>query len=195
MSTSAIDLPPPPPLPERVHTPEDLLTMPDGFRFELIDGKLMERNMGAKASEVAANVISMLRNHARSHKLGKVFATDCGYQCFPNQPKQVRFADGSFVARGRLPEERVPEGHMRIAPDVAIEVISPNDTAKEVDAKRKEWLAGGVMLLWIIYPESHSVFVFRPDGSCLSLGLNDELSGADVLPGFVCKVAELFEDV
>lgn len=195
MSTSAIDLPIPSPMPERVYTPEDLLTMPDGFRFELIDGKLVERNMGAKASEVAATVISLVRNHARNHNLGKVFSSDCGYQCFPNHPKQVRFADGSFVARGRLPEERVPQGHMRIAPDLAVEVISPNDIADEVEAKREEWLEAGVRLLWLIYPAIRSVRVYHAGGPCPTLGPKDDLSGQDVLPGFVSKVAELFEDV
>lgn len=195
MNTSAIDLLTPPPLPERVYTPEDLLTMPDGFRFELIDGKLVERNMGAEASQVAMKLMIRVGSHVESRKLGKIFGSDCGYQSFPNQPKQVRFADGSFVAKGRLPDERAPRGYMRIAPDLAIEVVSPHDTAEEVEAKRKEWLAAGVKLLWIIYPEGRSVHVFHASGRSPTLGPNDDLSGEDVLPGFVCKVAELFEEI
>lgn len=195
MSTSALDLPTPPPLPERVYTPEDLLTLPDGFRFELIDGKLVERDLGAEASEVAATVLRLVGQHAHTHKLGKIFGSDCGYQSFPNQPKRVRFADGSFVAKGRLPDERAPRGHMRIAPDLAVEVVSPNDTAEEVETKRQDWLAAGVKLLWIIYPEGRSVHVYQAGGRCPTLGPNDDLSGEDVLPGFACQVAELFEGV
>ncbi|MBL8796210.1 MAG: Uma2 family endonuclease [Planctomycetia bacterium] len=194
MSTSAIGLPVPAPLPERVYTPEDLLTMPDGFRFELIEGKLVERNMGAVASQVAMKLMTRVGTYVEAQKLGRTFGSDCGYQCFPNQPKQVRFADGSFVAKGRLPEERVPDGHMRIAPDLAVEVISPNDIADEVEAKREEWLEAGVKLLWLIYPPIRSVRVYHVGGQCPTLGPNDELSGEDVLPGFTCKVAELFVD-
>src|SRR5262249_2587869 len=84
------------------HTPEELLEMSDGPRYELIDGKLVERHMGAKASAVAAKVIRFLGNHVDPNKLGTVFATDCGYQIFPNRPKLVRFPDCSFIARGRL---------------------------------------------------------------------------------------------
>jgi Uma2 family endonuclease len=177
-------------------TPEQLLEIEDGTRYELIDGKLVERNMGARSSEVAANVIGILRDYVRERKLGKVFAPDCGYQIFPNEPKRVRFPDASFIARGRLPEDKTPDGHVRIPPDLAVEVVSPNDTAEEVEAKRVGFLQAGTGTFWVIYPESRTVHVFRR-GSSVSAALaeTDQLSGEDVLPGFVCKVSALFEDL
>ena len=193
MSTAVFEpVPPVPDLP-RQYTPEDLLTMPDGNRFELIDGQLVERNMGAESSLVAANTITLLRGYSRSQKRGRVFATDCGYQIFPDKPKRVRFPDGSFVDSGRLPDDKPPPGHMRIPPDLAAEVVWPKDTAEEVEAKRLDFHRAGVRLLWIIYPENKSVHVYRQAGPPSILGPDDELSGEDVLPGFVCKVAELFE--
>jgi Uma2 family endonuclease len=195
MSTPILDphsaaLPDPPPV-----TPEDLLTMPDGHRFELVNGKLVERNMGAESSQVATTLISLIHQHVRANRLGKVFAQDCGYQCYSDDPKKVRFPDGSFLARGRLPDERTPLGHIRISPDLAVEVISPNDTAEEVETKRREYLRAGVRLVWIVYPENRTVHVSRQAGPPAELDFDAQLTGEDVLPGFTCRVAELFEDV
>jgi Uma2 family endonuclease len=182
-----------PAVPEgELHTPEDLLQMADGDRYELIDGKLVERNRGAEASEVAAIIIYLLQQYVRPRKLGKVFATDCGYQIFPNAPKRVRFPDASFIARNRLPEDKTPRGHVRIAPDLAVEVVSPRDTAEDVEAKRVAFLQAGTRLLWVLYPETRTVHVYRQAGGSSLLTEADELSGEDVLPGFVCRVAELF---
>jgi Uma2 family endonuclease len=162
--------------------------------YELIDGKLVERHMGAESSLIAAAVIFLLNQYVRAHQLGKVFATDCGYQIFPDDPNKVRFPDGSFIPRGRLPDDKPPRGHIRIPPDLAIEVVSPNDTAEEVETKRLAFLRAGTRLLWILYPESRTVHVYRQAGNPSSLTEADELSGEDVVPGFVCRVAELFED-
>ena len=183
-------LPEPPPV-----TPEDLLTMPDGHRFELVNGKLVERNMGAESSQVATTLISLIHQHVRANRLGKVFAPDCGYQCYPDEPKKVRFPDGSFVARGRLPGERTPQGHVLIPPDLAVEVVSPNDTAEEVETKWMEYLGAGVRMVWVIFPRTKTVHVHRPNTNPLILGSDNSLTGEDVLPGFACHVAELFEDV
>src|SRR6266542_3108429 len=161
-------------------TPEQLLEMEDGPRFELIDGKLVERHMGAMSSLVAANIIGILRQHVHPQKLGKVFATNCGYQIFPDKPNQVRYPDGSFIAKGRLPDDKTPGGHVRIPPDLAIEVVSPNDTAEEVETKRIAFLRAGVRLLWVIYPENRTVHVYRQGGGAAALGEGDELSGEDV---------------
>jgi Uma2 family endonuclease len=182
---SATELPP--------VTPEDLLQMPDGHHYELVNGKLVERNMGAESSGIAANFIRLVGQFVHAHNLGKVFVSDCGYQCFADDPKKVRYADGSFIARGRLPDDRTPKGHVRIAPDFAVEVVSPNDLADEVEAKRVEWLRAGVRLLWIVYPQTQTVHVYRLSAHPLALGGDDELKGDDVLPNFTCKAAELFE--
>jgi Uma2 family endonuclease len=176
-------------------TPEGLLEKEDGARYELIDGILVERHLGARSSEVAANIISLIRPYAFERKLGKVFATDCGYQIFEGDPKRVRFPDGSFIARGHLPEDKTPEGHVRVPPDLAVEVVSPQDTAEEVEAKRVAFLQAGTRLFWVVYPESRTVHVYRQgNNNSLALAEGDELSGEDVLPGFLCRVAAVFEE-
>src|SRR5919205_3644737 len=147
------------------YTPEDLLTLPDYGRFELIDGHLVERKMGAQSSYAATNVLILFGHFVRSNNLVLVFQADCGYQIFAEDPGRVRFADASFIRRGRLPEDRPPQGHCRVAPDLLIEAVSPNDTASELEEKIAQWLSAGVQLVWVLYPETQHVQVHRPDGS------------------------------
>src|SRR5438105_6324290 len=104
-------------------TADDLLTLPDAVNYELVDGNLVERHSGAEASAIAMAIGAAFGAFVRSKRLGHVFTADCGYQCFPDHPDWVRKPDVSFIRMGRLPEERIPEGHTRIAPDLAVEVI------------------------------------------------------------------------
>jgi Uma2 family endonuclease len=117
---------------------------------------------------------------------------DCSYQCFPDRPRLVRKPDVSFICLGRLPEEREPEGHVRIPPDLAIEVLSPNDLDYETDEKVAEYLAAGVRLVWVINPEYRTVLVYRADRSIAGAWEEGELDGEDVLPGFKCPARNLF---
>jgi Uma2 family endonuclease len=183
----------PPATTEIRYTPEDLLELPDYGRFELIDGRLVERKMGAKSSYAATNVLILMGHFIRSNGLGLVFQADCGYQIFPEDPSRVRFADGSFIARGRLPEDRPPQGHCGLSPDLIIEAVSPHDTAYEVEEKIAQWLAAEVRLVWVLYPDTHRVQVHRMDGSVTKLRSGDLLDGEEVIPGFQCQVAEVFQ--
>jgi Uma2 family endonuclease len=180
---------------ETQHTPEELLAMEDGHRYELIDGQLVERSMGATASLIAATIIRLVGQFATDRGLGSVFATDCGYQIFPDRPNRVRYPDGSFIARGRLPGDAPPEGHVRIPPDLVVEVVSPNDMACEIDQRLEDFLGAGVRLVWIVFPSTRRVMVYRQGGSCSRLATGEELSGEDVLPGFSCRVADLFAGI
>jgi Uma2 family endonuclease len=176
------------------YTPEDLLTMPDGDNYELVDGNLVERNMGAWSSYVAGRMLVVLHGFCEAHRLGWVFPADASYLCFPGAPGKVRRPDASFIRLGRLPGEEAPQGHILIAPDLAVEVMSPNDMAYEVDEKVEEYLKAGVRLIWVVNPEARTVRVYRADGSGVILRAENELSGEDVLPGFRCQIAELFQN-
>ncbi len=125
-----------------VVTPDDLLNMPDSVAYELVDGNLVERHMGAESSEIAARIIFLLGLFIRTARLGRIFGSDTSYQCFAEAPDKVRRADVGFVRLERLPNGRAPKGQCRVAPDLAVEVVSPNDTAEEVDEKVFEWLRG-----------------------------------------------------
>ena len=103
------------------YTPEDLLAMPDGQRFDLVDGQLVERNMGAESSWIAQQINHRLCSYAETSQPGLVLGPDCGYQIFPDDPNRVRFPDGSFIRSGHLPNDALPRGHIRVVPDLVLE--------------------------------------------------------------------------
>ncbi|HUR52500.1 MAG TPA: Uma2 family endonuclease [Gemmataceae bacterium] len=174
------------------YEPEELLAMPDGDRYELIDGIPREKHMGAQSDEIALTIGAGLKAFVSSRKLGRVYGSQTGYQCFPNDPKMVRMPDTSFVAAGRLEGDRSPEGYIKIAPDLAVEVVSPNEEYEEVEAKVAAYRSAGVKLIWVVSPKSKTVIVRRLNGTCSEVGAAGELSGEDVLPGFAVAVADLF---
>ncbi|MBM3224539.1 MAG: Uma2 family endonuclease [Candidatus Tectomicrobia bacterium] len=174
------------------YTPEDLLAMPEGHRFDLVDGCLVERPMGAESSWIAQQVNHRLCTYADTSRGGLVLGPDCGYQIFPEEPNRVRFPDGSFIHRGRLPHDLPPRGHVRIVPDLVIAVVSPNDLAWEVEMKVADYGRAGVPLLWVIYPDTRTIWVYRGRDQIRHLHMGDTLSDADILPGFTCPVAAVF---
>jgi Uma2 family endonuclease len=165
--------------------------MPDAKDYELVDGRLVERNMGAESSLIGTRLCSQIDRFCEEHDLGIVWGADNGYQCFPHAPGRVRKPDVSFVRRGRLPGDAAPKGWVRIAPDLAVEVISPGDTAEDLEEKLEDYRKAGVPLVWVIYPRARKAHVFRPDGPPSVLGEDDDLSGEDVLPGFRCPLLEI----
>ena len=173
-------------------TPDDLLAMPNEVDYELVNGELVERHMGAESSWIASNLIVLMAVFYRGRVPGHLFTTDCGYQCYSDDPGKVRKPDVSFVRKGRFPKDRIPKGYIRIAPDLAVEVLSPNDLADDAEAKVEEYLDAGVRLVWVISPKAETVTVYRDDRSAVKLHEADELSGENVLPGFRCKVSDLF---
>jgi Uma2 family endonuclease len=182
----------PPSVPSgRRFTPDDLLALPDAVNYELVDGRLVERGMGTTSSWIGGELHGRLREYCGQQRLGWTFPADASYQCFPDEPARVRKPDVSFIQFGRLPGEQLPEGHTRIAPDFAVEVVSPNDLALELDRTVKEYLAAGVRLVWVIFPDTRSARIHRANGSVAEVRENDELGGEDVIPGFRCTVRDL----
>jgi Uma2 family endonuclease len=172
-------------------TPEDLLAMPDGKNYELVGGKLVERNMGVESSWVGGRLHSRLDQYCELHDAGWALPADNGYQCFPHDPELVRRPDVSFVRRGRFPRETLPQGWAKLSPDLAVEVVSPNDSADALEAKLDDHQRARVPLIWVVNLKSRTVMVYRNDGSVLRLRESDELSGEDVMPGFRCPVKEI----
>jgi Uma2 family endonuclease len=178
-------------LSELTYSPEDLLSLPDdGKRYELVGGRLVEINVGGFSDWVSGRVLRLLGEFGEDRGLGCVIS-ETGYQCFTDDPKKVRKPDVSFIRRGRFPGERIPDGHIGITPDLAVEVVSPNDTAYEVDAKVEEYLAAGVPLVWVVNPQVRTVHVYRND-SVERLREGDVLTVPELIPELRCRVADLF---
>jgi Uma2 family endonuclease len=176
---------------EARYTPEDLLAMPDSESYELVHGKLLERKMGVESSGVGGELLIHVGQHCKRHGLGRVLPADTGYQCFPHDPDLVRKADVSFIRKDRLPGGRLPKGWAKFPPDLAVEIVSPNDLAEEVEEKLVDYRRAGVPLVWVIYPGARTARIHRSDGSASYLSEDDELSGEDVIPGFRCPLREI----
>jgi Uma2 family endonuclease len=174
-------------------TPEELLAMPNGEHYELVDGVPVERTMSLLASRVEITLGRMLDVYCVENDLGWVVGPSCGYRCFPWKPGRVRRPDISFITRWRLPASaRWSEGYVTIPPDLAIEVTSPSDGVYELEEKVEEYLRAGVRLIWVIHPEVQAIQVIRGDGSGSRIRSGDDLSGEDIVPGFRCPVTSLF---
>lgn len=175
------------------YSPHDLLTLGDDAGVEMVSGNLLEKPpMGAKANLIGSTLLTLLNIFVRTHRLGLCFGENCGYQVFDDDASRVRKPDVSFVRTGRLPNDVPPDGFMRIRPDLAVEVVSPNDFAEDIDERLHDFLRVGVPLVWVIYPRTRTALVLRPDGTARRLVGDAALDGEGVLPGFSCPLAELF---
>ncbi len=187
-----------PPLVE-VHsrvTADELLAKPDGFRFELVNGELVERHIGSESEFVGSNFQGLLWSFCQQSQAGYVNGSNAGYQCFeeffPDDPDRVRKPDVSFIAADRIPQDAKLKGHCSIVPDLVVEVVSPNDLYGDVEAKVDEYLRVGVKLVWVADPKTKAIRIHRADGTIQDVGLKDELSGEDVVPSFRCAVQDVF---
>jgi Uma2 family endonuclease len=182
-------------LPRTEVTPEELLQMPDGGHYELVDGELKERKVSALSNLVAFGVGRTLGNHCYDHDLGWLFAADHGYRCFPWKPGLVRRADVSFIRKERYPWAQLTEdGNTTIPPDLAVEVVSPIDEVDDLDEKIIEYLRAGVKLIWVVHLAFPAVQIFRGDRTVSWQWAHEEISGEDVIPGFRCRVGDFFPE-
>jgi Uma2 family endonuclease len=174
-------------------TADELLRLPaDGRRHELVRGEL--RTMAPAGGEhgiVSGQAARLLGNHVVPNQLGYVLGAETGIR-LARDPDTVRAPDAAFIAAGRLPSGRPPAGYFELVPDLVVEVVSPADTAREVEEKVHEWLSAGARLVWVIHPSTRSVTVYRSLADVRVLTEDVQLDGADVLPGFACAVRELF---
>ena len=172
-------------------TAEELLrlNLPDR-RTELVKGVLVVREpAGYRHGEVAMNLGTVIHEFVRRHKLGRVLAAETGFKLFAN-PDTVRAPDVAFVRADRVPDPP-PTGFAAMAPDLAVEVLSPDDRPGEVLEKVGDWLNAGVRLAWVVDPVRNVVRVYRADGTETHLAAGDTLDGEDVLPGFSCRLTDV----
>ena len=170
-------------------TPDDVLRLEDQALYELVGGRLVEKSMSSLASETACVVIVELGTFLRQNPLGKIYPEQT-FQCFPHDPDLIRRPDIAFVRNERL-SQVAETGHVKIRPDLAIEIISPTDTIYQLDEKLADYRSAGIPLVWVIDPKWKTVRIQRADRSVAELFEGDSLTGEQVLPGFVVPVGEL----
>jgi Uma2 family endonuclease len=160
---------------------------------ELIRGELIEvPPAGFDHGDIALAVGTELRAYAKRTGTGRAAGAETGY-ILAEDPDVMLAPDASFVFNDRLPPRDERRRFLRLAPDLAVEVVSPNDSASYVQRKVIEYLNAGVKLVWIVDPEVESITVYDDSGTVRFLSTEDELDGGEVLPGLSISIAAIFE--
>jgi len=172
---------------ERLHEKGDRL-------FELVDGTLVEKTMGAGEAFLAAELIFQLRTFLQTHKLGALFAPDGAMKLLAGL---IRMPDVAFVRWGRFPTPgKVPRvAVLDLAPDLAVEILSESNTRGEMERKRKEYFLAGVIRVWIVDPAARTVEVYSDPEAHATFQVTDTLTDEAVLPGFELPLAALFAEL
>src|SRR5918993_2103164 len=171
-------------------TVEEFAEMPLQGVWELVDGAPIELTPAAgKSSRIGSRLYARLADHVEPTEFGWAFPAETGFVLFADRTT-VRSPDAAVVRRDRLAEP--PDTFVPLAPDLAVEVLSPSDRMAAALAKIAMYLDAGVQLVWLINPAFQTVTVFRPDATPAKLTMGDTLDGDDVLPDFTVPVAEIF---
>jgi len=163
----------------------------DGSRYELSNGELVPMTpVHFKHGKIVVRLARKLDQFAEERGLGAV-GTEIGFRLSRN-PDTLRAPDIAFVAKSREPQGDAALKFAELAPDLAVEVLSPDDSASDVLKKIEEYLAAGVRLVWVADPATQTVSVYRSLDDVHVLTADQELDGGDVLPGFRVKIADIF---
>jgi Uma2 family endonuclease len=178
-------------------TVDELLTLPDdGYTYEVVEGVLVRiAGSGDEATELGAYLLIQLGAYVYAHRLGAVTGADGVYK-FPGAETGLVPDVGFYIAerRAQIHDRSKP---IPFAPDLAVEVVSPDQTSRSIAEKARRYLRAGTRVVWVVWPQSTHVDVWHADvltGPVRALTMNDSLDGEDVIPGFVYAVAELFRD-
>ena len=163
----------------------------DGSRYELSRGELVPMTpIGIQHGAVVGNLHLLLGTFVKKNRLGLV-GPEIGFR-LTRDPDTVRAPDLAFIAKARLPQQGIPKKFAEFPPDLAVEVLSPEDQASEIAKKVEEYLSAGVPLIWIVDPATQTVTVYRSLPDVKVLTAEQELDGEPVLPGFRAKIEEIF---
>jgi Uma2 family endonuclease len=174
-------------------TADELLVMPDdGFHYELVRGELKRMTPpGIEHGGVTMALASALYQYVKLNTLGQVYAAETGFK-LERDPDTVRAPDIAFVRAEKIQSTGKVEGYGEGAPDLAVEVLSPGNTKREIAEKIGQYFASGARAVWIVDPKSKTVTVYRSLTDIIILTEKDTLDGGMVVSGFQIPVAEIF---
>jgi Uma2 family endonuclease len=173
-------------------TAEQLASIPNnGTRCELVDGVLrMMSPAGGRHGRIAGKLLLRVGNYVERQKLGETLAAETGF-LLQKDPDTVRAPDVSFVSYERLGEFADYAGYLPLAPDLAVEVVSPDDRASEVESKANAWLRAGVRVVLVVDPQANSIREYRSPNQT-QVYTDGAIDLGDILPEFKLDVSELF---
>jgi Uma2 family endonuclease len=158
--------------------------------YEIVNGQPEVKDMaGALHGGVTARLIGELWIYLKQSEAGSIYTPDTTFTIGKNE----RLPDIGFVSAERFPEEGEPNSKWEIVPDLAIEVISPNDIWDKVNQKRRDYFAAGVREVWLISLEGKEAELWTSPATPKVVGENDDLASETLLPGFRCRLGDLFQ--
>ena len=186
---------------QEIHEVEDGIRPPENLKmtledflahdvegYEYVKGELVLMAPPSREhGEISINVIRYLDAHVYQNKLGRLYTAETTFQV----GERIMKPDVAFVSTAQLTGDKTKG--FPIPPDLAIEVVSPSDVQSRVAAKALAYLEAGTDLVWVLEPISKTVTVYRSETEIETLTRNDTLTGEDVVPGFSCPIAHLFE--
>ena len=173
-------------------TADELLRMPSDVRCELIEGEIHEMSPGGRAhGRIASRFLGRLEPYVRENGIGEAYAAETGFR-IETDPDTVLAPDAAFVNADREAQAEGDAGYFPGAPDLAVEVISPNDRYSEVATKVQKYLSAGTRMVVVVDPPKRTVIVHRSHADVLILKETDVFDGGDVIPGWTLQVSDLF---
>lgn len=177
---------------KRLVTGDDLFRRPDLEPCELVEGKIVPMSpTGFLHGDIEAELGTALRSWARETRRGRAVGGEVGIY-IRRDPDTVRAADLLYISHERL-AGRTPVGYLDVAPELVVEILSPDDRWDDVMEKLADYFAAGVDRAWVVAPKLRSVFAYRSLTESRQLGEGDLLSDEEILPGFSLPVAQLFQ--
>lgn len=180
--------------PTSIWTDAALMALPKGYgKFELINGELTHMSpAGYGHDKIAFNIALKLGNFVKSRKLGDVVGSSAGFRL---NKANVLSPDAAYVSRERISQSNTPEeGLFRGVPDLAVGVISPSERKVRIRTKVRKYLAQGTRLVWLVYPRRKEVEIYTARDTVLTVKIDGELDGGQVLPGFRLPLEEIFAE-
>ena len=178
---------------QRGYTIEEFERLPDdGTRRDLVAGMVVREPLaGGRHGLFTFDLAYYLKRYLEGHPVGAGFGAETGF-ALSLDPQVVRGPDAAIVLHDRIPEGGVPLGYFPGAPDFCVEVVSPSNTAEDVQAKVRDYLAAGTRLIWVVHPKSRTVMAYRSHSDIEMIADDGTLRGHDVLPGFELSASVLF---
>lgn len=171
-------------------TIDDLLQCPnDGRKYELVDGEIVVSPTGFRHAVIVGKIVHIFATFLEAHPIGKVCPDNLGIR-LPNG--NLRSPDVTVVRNDKLPSGESPEGFAEFVPDLAVEVLSPQDSLKEVGQKIGEFLENGVPAVWLVDPAQKTITVYHSLSQTQQFTTDDVITAEPVLPGFSCPVSRFF---
>jgi Uma2 family endonuclease len=176
-----------------IHNAEQLFAMPnDGNRYELVKGVLvMMSPAGSEHGWIAARILNRLATHVEGSNLGRVYAAETGFK-IGSSPDTVRAPDVCFVSHERLATVESTRSYLPLAPDLVVEVVSPNDTSSEIEAKAEEWLEAGTDIVLVADPSNQTIRVYQEGSRILLLRAGDTFEAGKVCGNWKLSVSDAF---